>query len=86
MLERMGVEPQLFADNLKLSAKDRSSELHRACQATVAFTEAVGQECAPSKCALGSTDPVVRADMARWVIGSGRWGVQRDVRDLGGLA
>ena len=46
----------------------------------------VGQEPAPSKCALMSTSSVVRKDMKDWVLSheGEKWTVKLDVGDLGG--
>ena len=57
-----GVEPQLYADNLKCASRDPDLLLS-AARFTTAYVRLVGQEPAPSKCVLLSTSRVVRKDM-----------------------
>ena len=49
-----GVEPQLYADNLKCVSRDPGLLLH-AAGFTTGYVRLVGQELAPSKCVLVST-------------------------------
>ena len=79
-----GVEPQLYADNLKCVSGDPAALL-RAARFTVGYVRLVGQEPAPRKCVLMSTSRAVRSDMRRWVVtdDGDRWSVKLDVRDLG---
>ena len=46
-----GVEPQLYADNLKCVSRDPELLLH-AARFTTGYVRLVGQEPAPSKCVL----------------------------------
>ena len=80
-----GVQPQLYADNLKCVSKDPDLLLNAARFATK-YVRLVGQEPAPSKCVLLSTSREVRGDMKGWVLSQegDRWSVKFDVRDLGG--
>ena len=59
---QVGVEPQLYADNLKCTSRDPELLL-RAARFTTGYVRLVGQELAPSKCVLLSTSRVVRRDM-----------------------
>ena len=61
-LPQVGVEPQLYADNLKCVSRDPDLLL-RAARFTTGYVRLVGQEPAPSKCVLFSTSKVVRTDM-----------------------
>ena len=81
---QVGVEPQLYADNLKCTSGDPELLLH-AARFTTGYVRLVGQEPAPSKCVLLSTSRVVRKDMKDWVLSQegDRWSVKFDVRDLG---
>ena len=81
----MGVEPQLYAGNLKSVSADPALLL-RAARFTTGYVRLVGQEAAPSKCLLLSTSKAVRKDMKDWVLSQERdkWSVKFDVRDLGG--
>ena len=81
---QFGVEPQLYADNLKCVTWDPAALL-RAARFTVGYVRLVGQEPAPRKYVLMSTSRVVRSDMRDWVVTNegDRWSVQLDVRDLG---
>ena len=75
-----GVEPRLFAGNLKCVSRDPGVLLH-AARCTTGYVRLVGQEPASSKCVLMSTSRVVR------ICGSdegGTWTVKLDVRELGG--
>ena len=80
-----GVQPQLYADNLKCFSRDPGSLLH-AARFTTGYVRLVGQEPAPSKCVLLSTSGEVRKDMKDWVLSleGDKWIVKFDVRDLGG--
>ena len=82
---QVGVQPQLYADNLKCVPRDPDLLLHVAWL-TTKYVRLVGQEPAPSKCVLLSTSRVVRRDMKDWVRSQegDRWSVRFDVRDLGG--
>ena len=46
----MGVQPQLYADNLKCVSRD-PEVLLSAARFTIGYVRLVGQEPAPSKCA-----------------------------------
>ena len=80
-----GVQPQLYADNLKCVSRD-PQVLLRAAKFTTGYVRLVGQEPAPSKCVFLSTSRVVRKEMRGWVVSDegDRWTVKLDVRDLGG--
>ena len=80
-----GVQPQLYADNLKCVSRDPGLLLH-AARSTTGYVQLVGQEPAPSKCVLLSTSGEVRKDMKDWVLSleGDKWSVKFDVRDLGG--
>ena len=82
---QVGVEPQLYADNLKCTSRDPELLLH-AARFTTWYVRLVGQELAPSKCVLLSTSRAVRSDMKDWVLSQegDKWSVKFDVRDLGG--
>ena len=82
---QVGVQPQLYADNLKCVSGDLVSLLH-AARFTTGYVRLVGQEPAPSKCVLLNTSREVRKDMKDWVLSQDgdRWSVRLDVRDLGG--
>ena len=82
---QVGVEPQLYADNLKCVSSD-TDLLLRAARFTTGYVRLVGQEPAPSKCVLLSTSREVRKDMKDWVLSpdGDKWSVKFDVRDLGG--
>ena len=82
---QVGVQPQLYADNLKCLFRNRELLL-RAARFTTEYVRLVGQEPAPSKCILLSTSREVRRDMKSWVLSQegDRWSVKFDVRDLGG--
>ena len=62
-----GVEPQLYADNLKCVSRDPGLLLH-AARFTTGHVRLVGQEPAPSKCVLLSTSRQVRQGMKDWVL------------------
>ena len=81
-----GVEPQLYADNLKLVSGDPDLLL-RAARFTTGYVRLAGQEPAPSKCVLLSTSRTVRRDMKDWVLfqEGDRWSCKFDVWDLGGV-
>ena len=82
---QVGVEPQLYADNLKCVSRDPGVLLH-AARFTTGNVRLVGQEPAPSKCVLLSTSRDVRKDMGAWVLSQegDKWSVKYDVRDPGG--
>ena len=82
---QVGVQPQLYADNLKCLSRDPELLLH-AAKFTTQNVRLVGQEPAPSKCVLLSTSRVVRKEMKSWVLSQegDQWSVKFDVRDLGG--
>ena len=81
----MGVQPQLYADNLKCVSRD-PGVLLSAARFTTGYVRLVGQEPAFSKCVLMSTSRAVRSAMRGWVVSDEghRWSVKLDVRDLGG--
>ena len=80
-----GVQPQLYADNLKCVSRD-PEVLLSAARFTTGYVRLVGEEPAPSKCVLMSTSRAVRGDMLGWIVSDEghRWSVKLDVRDLGG--
>ena len=80
-----GVQPQLYADNLKCVSRDPGLLL-RAATFTTGYVRLVGQEPAPRKCVFLSTSRIVRREMRDWVVTDegDRWTVKFDVRDLGG--
>ena len=82
---QVGVEPQLYADNLKCVSRDIGSLLH-AARFTTGYVRLVGQKPASSKCVLLSTSREVRKDMKDWVLSleGDKLSVTFDVRDLGG--
>ena len=84
-LLRWGVEPQLYADNLKCVSRDPDLLLS-AATFTTGYVRLVGQEPAPSECVLLSPSREVRKDMKDWVLSQegDKWSVKYDVRDLGG--
>ena len=57
-----GVQPPLFADNLKCLSRDPGVPW-RAARFSTGYVRLVGQEPAPSKCVLLSTSREVRRDM-----------------------
>ena len=75
-----GVEPQLYADNLKCVSWDPGVLLR------AGYVRLIGQEPAPRKCVLISTTGEVRDDMRDWTLADegDRWTVKLDVRALGG--
>ena len=80
-----GVQPQMYADNLKCVSRNPAALL-RAARFTTGYVRLVGQERAPSKCVLSSTSREVRKDMKEWVLSQegDKWSVMFDVLDLGG--
>ena len=80
-----GLQPQLYADNLKCVSRG-PGVLLRAARFTTGYVRLVGQEPAPRKCVFLSTSRVVRREMRDWVVTDegDRWTVKLDVRDLGG--
>ena len=80
-----GVQPQLYADNLKCVSRDPDSLL-TAARFTTGYVRLVGQEPVPSKCVLLSTSREVRYSMKGWLLSQegDQWSVRFDVRDLGG--
>ena len=81
----LGVEPQIYADNLKCVSSD-DDDLLEAARFTNTYIRLVGQARAPSKCVLLSTSALVRGPMKEWVLSDAgdKWTVKLDVRDLGG--
>ena len=82
---QVGVQPQLYADNLKCLSRSPELLLH-AARFTTKYVRLVGQEPAPSKCVLLRTSREVRKDMKGGVLSQegDQWSVKFDVRDLGG--
>ena len=82
---QVGVQPQLYADNLKCVSRD-PEVLLSAARFTTGYVRLVGQEPAPSKCVLLSTSREVRYGMKNWVLSleGDQWSVRFDVRHLGG--
>ena len=82
---QVGVQPQLYADNLKCVSQDPDLLL-AAARFTTGYVWLVGQEPAPGKCVLLSTSREVRYSMKDWVLSceGDQWSVKFDVRDLGG--
>ena len=80
-----GVQPQLYADNLKCVSMDPAFLLH-AARFTTGYVQLVSQEPAPCKCLLLSTSKAVRKDMKDWVLSEegDKWSVKFGVRDRGG--
>ena len=64
---QVGVEPQLYADNLECVSRDPDLLL-AAARFTTGYVRQVGQEPAPSKCVLLSTSREVRKSMKGWVL------------------
>ena len=62
-----GVQPQLYADNLKC-VSGVPHLLLTAARFTTGHVRSVGQERAPSECVLLSPSRVVRKDMKDWVL------------------
>ena len=62
-----GVQPQLYADNLKCVSRDPDLLLN-AARFTTVYVRLVGQEPAPSKCVLWSASREVWKDMKEWVL------------------
>ena len=85
MSAQVGVQPQLYADDLKCVSRDPDSFL-AAARFTTGYVRLVGQEPAPSKCVLLSTSREVRHSMKSWLLSQegDQWSVRFDVRDLGG--
>ena len=82
---QVGVQPELYADNLECVSGDPGLLL-RAAQFTTGYLRLVDQEPASSKCVLQSTSRGVRGDLKDWVLSDGgdKWSVKFDVRDLVG--
>ena len=82
---QVGVEPQLYADNLECTSRDPNLLLS-AARFTTGYVRLVGQEPAPSRCVLLSTSREFRKDMKDWVLSQkgDKGSVKLDVRDLGG--
>ena len=78
-----GVQPQLYADNLKCVSRDPGLLL-RAARFTTGYVRLVGQEPAPRKCVFLSASRIVRREMRDWVVTDegDQWTVKFDVRDL----
>ena len=85
LFAQVGVQPQLYRDNLKCVSRDPDLLL-AAARFTTGYVRLVGQEPAPSKCVLLSTSREVRYSMKGWVLSQegDQWSVRFDVRDLGG--
>ena len=85
MSAQVGVEPQLYAGNLKCVSW-YPVLLLSAARFTTGYVRLVGQEPAPSKCVLLSTSREVRKDMNGWVLSQegDQWSAKFDVPDLGG--
>ena len=83
---QVGVQPHLYADNLRCVSRDPGVFLC-AARFTTRYVKLVGQELALGKCVLMSTSRAVRGAMWGWVVSDQghRWSVKLDVRDLGGL-
>ena len=64
---QVGVQPQLYVDNLKCLSRNPDLLLS-AARFTTQYVRLVGQEPAPSKCVLLSTSREVRKDMKDWVL------------------
>ena len=81
---QVGVQPQLYADNLKCVSRE-PEVLLSAARFTTGYVLLVGQEPAPCKCVLMSTSRVVRSNMRGWIVSDEghQWSVKLDVRDLG---
>ena len=79
-----GLQPQLYADNLKCVTSN-DDDLLEAALFTNSYIRFVGQTPAPSKCVLLSTSAVVGGLMKNWVLSDAgdKWTVKLDVRDLG---
>ena len=82
---QVGVQPQLYVDNLKCLSRNPDLLLS-AARFTTCYVRMVGQEPAPRKCVLLSTSGEVRKDLKDRVLSQDgdRWSVKFDVRDLGG--
>ena len=82
---QVGVQPQMYANNLKSLSRSPELLLH-ATRFTTKYVRLVGQEPALSKCVLLSTSREVRKDMKGWVLSQegDQWSVKFDVQDLGG--
>ena len=78
-----GVQPHLYADNLKCVSRD-PGVLLRAARISAGCVRLVGQEPAPCKCVLMSTTKAVPWDMRIWIVhDDGHKSAKLDVRDLG---
>ena len=84
---QVGVQPHLYADNLKCVSRDLEVLLG-AARFTIGYVRLVGQEPTPCKCVLTRTSLAVRSAMRGWVVfdEGHRWAVKLDVRDLGALS
>ena len=82
---QVGVQPQLYADNLKCVSRDPDLLL-AAARFTTGYVRLVGQEPTPSKCVLLSTSREVRHSVKGWLLSQegDQWSVRFEVRDLGG--
>ena len=81
---QVGVQPQLYAANLKCLSRNPDLLLG-AARFITKYVWLVGQQPAPGKCVLLGTSREVRRDMRDWVLSDGgdKWSVKFDVRDLG---
>ena len=71
---QVGVQPPLYADNLKCVSRD-PEVLLGAARFTTGYVRLVGQEPAPGKCVLMSTSRAVRGDMRGWVVSGWMFGI-----------
>ena len=83
---QVGVQPQLYADNLQVCVSGDPDLLLNAARFTTGYVRLVGQEPALGKCVLLSTSREVRKDMKESVLSleKDKWSVRFDVLDLGG--
>ena len=81
---QVGVQPPLYADNLKCVSRDPDLLL-AAARFITGYVRLVGQEPAPSKCVFLSTSREVRYSMKGWVLSQegDQWSVRFDARDFG---
>ena len=77
-----GVEPQLYADNLKFVSRDPALLL-RAARFTTGYVRLVGQEPAPSKCVLFKGCQKGYEGLGAFSEGD-KWSVKFDIGDLAG--
>ena len=84
MSAQVGVQPLLYADNLKCVSHDPDS-LVAAARFITGYVRLVGHQPAPCKCVLLSTSREVRYGMKSWLLSQegDQWSVRFDFRDLG---